>query len=80
MNWRSARQIRTSARTKDIARAAVDTLKWSVFVPSSRIKVKVSKGWVTLEGAVDWEFQKNAAEKAVRKLTGIRRNQQSRGG
>jgi osmotically-inducible protein OsmY len=41
-------------------------------VPSNRIKVKVSKGWVTLEGTVDWEFQKNAAEKAVRKLTGIR--------
>jgi osmotically-inducible protein OsmY len=41
-------------------------------VPSRRIKIKVSKGWVTLEGTVDWEFQKNAAEKAVRKLTGVK--------
>jgi osmotically-inducible protein OsmY len=63
----------SSERTdEDIARAAVDTLKWSVLVPSRRIKIKVSKGWVTLEGTVDWEFQKNAAEKAVRKLTGVK--------
>jgi osmotically-inducible protein OsmY/DNA-directed RNA polymerase specialized sigma24 family protein len=63
----------SSERTdEDIAMAAVDTLKWSLLVPSRRIKIKVSKGWVTLEGTVDWEFQKNAAEKAVRKLTGVR--------
>jgi osmotically-inducible protein OsmY len=63
----------SSERTdEDIARAAVDALEWSVFVPSNRIKVKVSKGWVTLEGSVDWEFQKNAAERVVRKLTGIK--------
>jgi osmotically-inducible protein OsmY len=63
----------SSERTdEDIALAAVDTLKWSVLVPSRRIKIKVSKGWVTLEGTVDWEFQKNAAEKAVRKLTGVK--------
>jgi len=61
-----------SERTdEDIARAAIDNLKWSVLVPADKIKVKVSKGWVTLEGTVDWQFQKTAAEKAVRKLIGV---------
>ncbi len=55
----------------DIAQAAVDTLRWSVLVPQDRIKVKVSKGWITLEGNVDWQYQKSAAEKAVRKLYGV---------
>ena len=63
----------SSERTdEDIARAAVNALEWSVLVPPNRIKVKVSKGWVTLEGNVDWQFQKSAAEKAVRKLIGVK--------
>lgn len=62
----------SSERTdEDIAQTAVDTLRWSVLVPQDRIKVKVSKGWVTLEGKVDWQYQKSAAEKAVRKLYGV---------
>src|ERR1700730_8463223 len=56
---------------EDIAHAAVSSLKWSVLVPADHIKVKVSKGWITLEGTVDWQFQKEAAEKAVRKLYGV---------
>jgi osmotically-inducible protein OsmY len=62
----------SSQRTdEDIAQATLDTLRWSVLVPHDRIKVKVSKGWVTLEGTVDWQYQKSAAEKAVRKLLGV---------
>jgi osmotically-inducible protein OsmY len=57
---------------EDIARAAVNALDWSISVPADRIKVKVSKGWITLEGSVEWQFQKSAAEKAVRYLTGVR--------
>ena len=56
----------------DIARAAVDALKWNISVPSDRVKVKVEKGWVTLEGDVDWYYQKEAAERAVRYLTGVK--------
>jgi len=52
----------------DIARAALDALKWHVSVPNERIKVKVEKG---LEGDVDWYYQKEAAERAVRYLTGV---------
>jgi osmotically-inducible protein OsmY len=55
----------------DIARAALDALKWNVSVPHERIKVKVEKGWLTLEGDVDWFYQKEAAERAVRYLTGV---------
>lgn len=63
----------SSERTdEDIARAAVNALNWSVAVPADRVKVKVSKGWITLEGTVDWQFQKRAAEKAVRDLVGVR--------
>jgi osmotically-inducible protein OsmY len=63
----------SSERTdEDIARAAVNALNWSIAVPDDRIKVKVSKGWITLEGTVNWQFQKKAAEKAVRDLTGVR--------
>jgi osmotically-inducible protein OsmY len=62
----------SSERTdEDIARAALNALDWSVIVPASRIKVKVSKGWITLEGNVDWQFQRKAAEKAVRGLMGV---------
>src|SRR5258706_4314166 len=63
----------SSERTdEDIARAAVNGLEWSVSVPRDRIKVKVSKGWITLEGTVDWQFQKTAAEEAVRNLVGVK--------
>jgi osmotically-inducible protein OsmY len=62
-----------SERTdEDIARAALNALDWSISVPSERIKVKVSKGWITLEGNVEWQYQKAAAEKAVRLLTGVK--------
>ena len=56
----------------DIARAAIDALKWNISVPQDRIKVKVDSGWVTLEGDVDFYFQKQAAERAVRYLTGVK--------
>jgi osmotically-inducible protein OsmY len=63
----------TSERTdEDIARAAVSALAWSVSVPADRVKVEVSKGWITLEGTVEWQYQKAAAEKAVRDLIGVR--------
>jgi osmotically-inducible protein OsmY len=56
----------------DIAKATVDALNWRVSVPAELIKVAVSKGWVTLEGEVDWQFQRESAEDAVRPLLGVR--------
>jgi osmotically-inducible protein OsmY len=56
----------------ELARAAVDALRWNVLVPADRIKVKVENGWVTLEGDVDWYYQKEEAERTVRRLVGVR--------
>ena len=62
----------SSQRTdEDIAMACVNALQASISVPSDKIKVTVSNGWVTLEGEVEWQYQKNAAENAVRYLTGV---------
>lgn len=55
----------------EIARRAIDILAWDVSVPNDRIQVKVQQGWVTLSGEVDWYYQKQAAEHAVRKLSGV---------
>lgn len=63
----------SSIRTDpDIARAVADALDWNVSVPKGRIKATIEKGWVTLEGDVDWYFQKEAAERAVRAITGVK--------
>ena len=48
-----------------------DSLKWHSAVQEDKIKVKVEHGWVTLEGEVEWEFQKNAAKHTIENLTGI---------
>jgi osmotically-inducible protein OsmY len=64
---------RASERTDvDIAAAALRALEWDAFIPADRVKVTVSKGWVTLEGEVDWEFEREDAERVVRRLTGVR--------
>lgn len=55
----------------DIARRAVDALEWDVEVPASRIRARVDKGWITLEGDADWQFERMAAERAVRNLSGV---------
>jgi osmotically-inducible protein OsmY len=55
----------------EIARAAVRELENHVSIPADRIKVTVKDGWVTLEGTVDWEYQKSLAESAMKKLKGV---------
>src|SRR5581483_6193756 len=56
----------------DIAAAAVRALEWDALVPVEKLDVTVSKGWVTLSGEVEWQFQKQDAERVVRRLTGVR--------
>lgn len=55
----------------EIARDAVKELENHISIPADRIKVTVKSGWVTLEGSVEWQFQKAMAESAVRKLKGV---------
>jgi osmotically-inducible protein OsmY len=56
----------------DIARAAENALEWNVAVPSDRIKVTVENGRIRLEGEVDWQFQRSAAEGSVNYLMGVK--------
>ena len=62
----------STRKDSDIARAAADALDWNIAVPKGRIKVTVEDGWVTLDGDVDWNFQKEAAERSVRSITGVK--------
>lgn len=56
----------------DIAEAAVNALRWHSSVPEKNLSVVVRKGWITLGGTADWQFQKDAAARVVRDLTGVR--------
>ncbi len=56
----------------DIAEAAAEHIKWSTTIPTGAVQVTVRDGWITLEGKVEWWYQKNAAEEAVRYLAGVK--------
>lgn len=63
----------TYSRTdEDIARAALNNLKWDTSVPHESMQLKVEDGWLTLEGEVAWNYQKEAAKNAVANLSGVR--------
>ena len=55
----------------EIALRAANILQWNSVVPPGRVKIKVQDGWVALNGEVDWQFQRSAAEKMVRRLSGV---------
>lgn len=54
-----------------IAERSVQNLASDVSVPNEQIKLRVEKGWVTLTGEVDWNYQKSAAEYDVHRLIGV---------
>jgi osmotically-inducible protein OsmY len=56
----------------EIARDAVAAIRSRLPLSSSRVRVVVDKGWVTLEGEVEWNYQREAAERAVRRLKGVK--------
>jgi osmotically-inducible protein OsmY len=56
----------------DIAHKVVDALAWDIQVPDDKIKASVTNGWVTLQGKVEWNYQRDAAARAVRYLAGVR--------
>lgn len=56
----------------DIAAAVVSALQWHSAVPDGRVKAKVENGTVTLEGEVDWDFQRTSAKDTVSNLLGVR--------
>jgi osmotically-inducible protein OsmY len=55
----------------DIALAAVGALTWNSQVPADKVAVTVRQGWVTLQGDLDWNYQREAAGRAIRDLIGV---------
>lgn len=56
----------------DLAAAAVRALEWDALIPTDKVQVTVSKAWITLKGSVDWQYQRDEAERVVRRLTGVK--------
>ena len=57
---------------QDIAKAVIDQFRWHTQVPDDLVKASVENGWVELTGEVEWDYQRSAAENAVRGLTGVK--------
>ena len=55
----------------EIAAAVEHALSWNTSVPQGRVRVTVEKGWVTLGGELDWNFQRRALERMIRPLKGV---------
>jgi osmotically-inducible protein OsmY len=56
----------------EIARDAVAAIKSQLPISSEKIKVIVKNGWITLEGQVEWQYQRSTAENAVRRIKGVK--------
>jgi osmotically-inducible protein OsmY len=56
----------------DLAKAVLDALRWDAAIPTDKIDVTVSHGWVTLKGEVEFGFEKRDAERAVQRLSGVK--------
>jgi osmotically-inducible protein OsmY len=55
----------------DIAKAIAHVLEWNVNIPDGRIQARVQNGWVTLDGQVDYDFQRREVERMVRHVRGV---------
>ena len=55
----------------DIAKAIAHVLEWNVQVPADWVKARVQAGWVTLDGHVDYEYQRHEVERMVRNVRGV---------
>jgi len=66
-------EVRTLGTRTDpeIAREVVQEIQSHVSLPADKIKATVERGWVKIEGTVDWQYQKTLAESAVKKLRGV---------
>jgi len=56
----------------EIANEVLNAWKWNWEIPNDKIKVKVEKGWVILEGELNWNYQKEAAKRVIAHLTGVK--------
>lgn len=56
----------------EVAQAAAAALKWNATSGMDRVTVAVTNGWIRLSGTVDWQYQREAAARAVRELAGVK--------
>jgi osmotically-inducible protein OsmY len=56
----------------DIAQAITNAFAWHTLIPRDQIQIKVERGWVTLTGEVNWDYQRRVTEQTVRPITGVR--------
>ncbi|WP_232533776.1 BON domain-containing protein [Plantactinospora sp. KBS50] len=61
----------TGRTDAEIATSVTRALEWDAFIPADGLSVTVANGWVVLRGEVEWEYQRRAAERSVRRLTGV---------
>ena len=55
----------------EIAKRAVNTIAWHTSIPGGAVQISVQSGWIKLTGKVEWQYQKTAAEDAMRHLAGV---------
>jgi osmotically-inducible protein OsmY len=56
----------------DLASEVLSGMKWNWSVPNDKIQVKVEDGWITLDGAVEWNYQRDAAKNCAADLIGVK--------
>jgi len=56
----------------ELATAAINQINWNSAIPTGMADLTVRDGWITLQGEFEWWHEKNAAEEAVRHLTGVK--------
>jgi osmotically-inducible protein OsmY len=56
----------------DIATSAANQIKWITSIPTGKVQLTVSEGWITLDGELEWYFEKDEAERTVRALAGVK--------
>jgi osmotically-inducible protein OsmY len=55
----------------DVARAIAHVLQWNTNIPEGKVHARVQAGWVTLDGQVDWDYQRHEVERMVRHVRGV---------
>ena len=56
----------------EIATEVINALNWNPKVPDDKVKVKVEDGWVTLEGELSWNYQRDAVRNSIVNLMGVK--------
>jgi osmotically-inducible protein OsmY len=55
----------------DIAQAIAHVLEWNTQIPTGKVQARVHSGWITLEGQVEWDYQRREVERMVRHVRGV---------